>query len=423
MLEFLKKIFQDEKTQGVKTTEISLQNADGWLSERSKPWMEETQQHVEDILIRVNEELQKTRTHVEILENAKLQNPNIPFKAKQYMEGNRKSYIKAINSFLGHMEINNKDCFYLLNFCKFFDESISSLNKSTLRSYMILQEFFANETKKIAQNLKNFDDLFKGLKSELSNERIAAANNSREKIQSLKTKLKQKINLDVELKDSEASLIISNNEKDKIISDIEEFRKSDDHNDFSRLNDEKKSKATAFYHDKNQLLQSFSILERALRKYSHIAFEHEEIVLSYLKEPINTLVNDKELKILDILDNLEKTLNDNKLQIDAKKREKSIEEIKKLGKGYLEQFIKKYLSFKKEMDEIENKIIATGVAEKLKSFNNQLEDVNLRIERNNDEYNRLKNDAERINVTIANLKRESEDYIQRIFGEEVKIMV
>src|SRR3989338_5565014 len=140
MLNFLKKIFQNEAQEAKKATEISMQNLEESLYEKSKPLREEVQQLIEEALMNVNEELQRARINVDILENAKLQNPNIPFKAKQYMECNRKAYIRAVNSFLGHMEINNKDYFYLLDFAKLFDELLNDLKKGTLSSYTILQD-------------------------------------------------------------------------------------------------------------------------------------------------------------------------------------------------------------------------------------------------------------------------------------------
>ena len=423
MLEFLKRIFQNEEVKEIKLREIKLQNLEEWANEKSKPLMEELQQQIEEILMKVNEEIQRARFNVEVLENAKLQNPNIPFKAKQYMEGNRKAYIRAINSFLGHMEINNKDYFYLVDFCKFFDELINDLNKSTLRSYTILLEFFAHETNKIAQNLKNFDNLFKELKSVLNNEKMVAVNKTIEKIQSLKIKTKQKISLDVDFKNIEVSLKLANEEKNSVLAEIERFSKSDEHNNFLKLNEEKKNKAKAFYEDENQVMQSFSVLERALRKYSHIAFEHEEIVLDYLKHPIETLANDKNLVILEILKNVGKLLNENKLQIDDKKKEKSLEEIKKLNKEFLEQFLKKYFSLKAEMEDLENKIKATGVIEKLENFNKQLEEVNLRIEKNNEEYNKLENDVIKTTNSIENLRNEIGDSVKENFGEEIKVVI
>src|SRR3989338_4361355 len=419
----LKKIFKNEEQEVKKVKEIILQNMEEWLNEKSKPLMEEVWQQTEEVLMKVNEEIQRARINVEILENAKLQNPNIPFKAKQYMEGNRKAYIRAVNSFLGHMEINNKEYFYLLDFCKQFDELISDLNKGTFRSYTILQEFFANETNKIAHNLKNFDNLFKGLKSALNDDNMVAVNRAREKIQSLIAKTKKKINIDVDLKNAEADLKLANEEKDSVMAEIEKFNKSDEHSSFLKLNEERKWKATAFYNDENQILQSFSVLERALRKYSHIAFEHEEIVLDYLKHPIETLANDKNFIILDILKNLEGMLQENKLQIDDKKKEKSTEEVKKFTREFLEQFLKKYFSFNAEMEETDRKIRLSGVPEKFRSFNKRLENVNLRIEKNNEEAEKLKNDVIKMENSIANLKDDVENSVNDIFDEEVKVVI
>ncbi|MBI2656956.1 hypothetical protein HYX03_04405 [Candidatus Woesearchaeota archaeon] len=424
MLEFLRKIFKNEEVQEAReAVEISLYSLEEWLNEKSKPLMEDINQQTESILMKVNEELQRARFNVEVLGNAKLQNPNIPFKAKQYMEGNRKAYIRAVNSFLGHMEINNKDYFYLVDFCKLFDELINDLNKGTFRSYSILQEFFANETNKIAQNLKNFDTIFSRLKSFLNDEKVVNVNKTIEKAQSLKIKSKHKINLNVDFKNIEAAIKLANNEKDEVMANIQKFNDSDDHKDFLKLNEGKKSKSRSFYEDENQILQSFSVLERPLRKYSHIAFEHEEIVLEYLKQPIETLANDRNLVILEILKNLEKALNEGKLQIDSKKKDKSIEEIKKLNREFIGQFLKRYFSFKAEMEELDSKIKATRVAEKFRNFNVQLEELNLKIEKDNDEFNKLKNDVVKLANSIENLKSDIENSVREIFDEEIKVVV
>src|SRR3989344_2973668 len=292
MLEFVKKLFQKEEPAAKKAAEIQLQNLEEWISEMSKPLMEEVNRQTEDILMKVDEEAQRTRFNVEVLENSKLQNPNIPFKAKQYMEGNRKAYIRYINSFLGHMEINNKDYFYLIDFCRIFEEKINELNKDTVRSYTILQEFFANETGKIAQNLRNFYMLFSELRNVLNDEKMVKVNKAMEMAKNLKSKIKQKINIDMDFKNIDGTIKQTVSEKEMIMAGIEKFSKSDEHSRFIALSEQKKGKMTEFYTSQNSILQSFSVLERPLRKYSHFAFQHEEIVLEYLKDPIETMAND-----------------------------------------------------------------------------------------------------------------------------------
>ncbi|MAG91359.1 hypothetical protein CMO83_01655 [Candidatus Woesearchaeota archaeon] len=425
MLEFLKKIFLTDVEEEVKKplTEINLQNLEEWINEKIKPLTEEINQKSKEVLMKVNEEVQRTRFNLEVLENSKLQNPNIPFRAKQYMEGNRKAYMKSINGFLGRMEINNNDYFYLVNFCKEFDELMDVLNKSTLKSYTILQEFFANETIKIAQNLKNFDTLFKELKSALNNDMVVAANKSKEKIQRLIAKTKQKINLDVDFKSLEANVKLANDEKNKIMEEIDKFNDSEEHKNFLNLQEEKKNKENSFQNDENQILQSFAVLDRPLRKYSHVVFEHEEIVLDYIKHPIEALASDKELKITEVLKNLEKKLNENKLQLDDKKKEKALDEVKKLNKEFIEQFLKKYSTFKSEIENLDNKMKVTRVADKLKELNKKLEEANSTIEKSTKDFEQLKNETAKAETAVSELKDEVEESIKRIFAESIKVAV
>jgi len=422
MLKFLRKIFQNEEQEVKKVTEIGLQNIEEWINESSKPLMEDLNQRTEEILMKIDEETQRAKFNIEVLENAKLQNPNIPFKAKQYMEGNRKAYLKAISSFLGHLEINNKSYHYLANFCKEFDELINDLNKGTLRSYTILQEFFANETNNIAQNLKSLNEIFKEMKSVLNNENITAVNELTKKAQSLKAKSNQKINIEVEIKKVSAELKLANGNRDSIITDVEKFNESDEYKHFVNLNEEKKSKANTFYNDESRILQSFSVLEKPLRKYSHIAFEHEEIVINYLKQPIETLINDKNMEILQILKNLQNFLKDNKLQIDYKKKEKSLEEINKLNKDFIEQFLREYSSFKNEIENLDSKIKESGVSEKLKNFNGQLEDINLDIKRYEQEFARLESELIKLQSHITSLAGEIKSSIKTVFNDEIEMV-
>ena len=423
MLNFLKKIFQNGGQEGKKILKIRLHELNEWLNEKSKPVMEEMDGRVKGILMKIDEEAQRTRVNLELLEYAKLQNENIPYRAKQYMDGNRKAYVRAVSSFLGHLEINNRDYFYLVDFCKFFDDIILKLNKGTLRSYTILQEFFANETGKIAQNLKDFDGLFSALKSELNNKDVLAVNKAIEKIKMLDSRSKQKINLSIDVKNMEAELSIANTEKMAVMGGIEEFKSGPGYLDFQKLSEEKKIKTSAFYAGEDQILQSFSVMERALRKYSHVAFEHEEIVLEYLNNPIETLAGDKNLAILDILKNMEKLMNEDKIKIDGRKKEKSIEEIRRLDKDYIGNFLARYNSFKSELEDIENRIIGSNYIERLKKFNKQLEGINLRIERQGREFNLLKTELDKAENSVQTLTSEIEGSISKLFNEAVKIEI
>jgi septation ring formation regulator EzrA len=98
-----------------------------------------------------------------------------------------------------------------------------------------------------------------------------------------------------------------------------------------------------------------------------------------------------------------------------------LEEIKRLNKEYTLQFQKKYFSFKTEIGDLENKIIASGVQEKLKYFSSKLEDTNIKIEKIGNEVSKLKDDDIKTADIISALTSDIESSISEIFGEEIRI--
>jgi len=141
------------------------------------------------------------------------------------------------------------------------------------------------------------------------------------------------------------------------------------------------------------------------------------------KENVDVPASNIVKAILEILNNLKKMIEEGVLQLESKKKEKSLEEINKLNRAFIEQFLKKYSSFRAEINEIETKIRLTGVAEKFKHYNMQLEEINLDIEKLNDGFDKAKNDVAKIINSIESLKNEIESNIKLIFGQAIKILV
>ena len=162
MLNFLKKLFIKKKLGKEKET-IELNNLNGWFNAKSNAIYNNLNENIDIIKNEINSGIEKTKSNLESLKNAKLQNPNIPLRVKQIMEGNRQSYIKIISDFLNSIKIDN-DHEKLLNYCKDFDEELNSLGKSTTRSYHVLREFFEHQATNIAINIKNLDNSVKKIK-------------------------------------------------------------------------------------------------------------------------------------------------------------------------------------------------------------------------------------------------------------------
>ncbi len=172
------------------------------------------------------------------------------------------------------------------------------------------------------------------------------------------------------------NLIKSKEEKQKIVNEL------DDH--------------------KEIIIHSFSILERALRKYSKIAVDDEKLVLAYLEKPIITLRKDNELRILKILDTVESSILNNTIELKDAKGKKTIEEIKKMNRNYFESFLSKYNDLKDKITELDKKMLSSAIEEKK--------------EKNEKELEKKKKEKEELEKTIEDIKKE----IEKINIEEKK---
>jgi len=88
--------------------EIKLEELEPWIDSWSKKAFEDANLKLVSIRQRITEEKNKLLESIQNLEKAELKNPNIPERAKQIMEGNRKTYILKLNSLLEEINLPEK---------------------------------------------------------------------------------------------------------------------------------------------------------------------------------------------------------------------------------------------------------------------------------------------------------------------------
>ncbi len=121
--------------------ELSLENIDEWLQKKYSSKQDFLKGQAEGIKARISEKAAAARQNIEALKNAQLRNPNIPEKAKHFMEGNREAYTKRLAMFLESLDVP-ADAAMLSNFTEDFDKSVEEFGKATARPFAILKEFF-----------------------------------------------------------------------------------------------------------------------------------------------------------------------------------------------------------------------------------------------------------------------------------------
>jgi len=409
MLKFLKNIKNIFARKEAPEEKISLDELDAWLGIKAKPIFNELNARINEIIEKINSEKNTASENIKALESAQLQNQKIPERAKIIMEGNREGFIKKVSLFFdkidfkganSNADINLKHSNYdeLIKKCQNIENEINSLGSSTARNYHILNEFFAREAEKVAANIKNVEGCCKEITGAVSGSKISNISKIKGSIISLKNKIKLRESYLISLERNKNALQDSNNKKIEAEKKINAIKSGSDYKNYEKLLEEKEKTEIKIKEIENILFHDFSVLEKALKKYAKVAFEDEKQILGYLENPIIALAMDDDFKILKILDNLKISIEQNKLELEEKKKGKPIEKICGLGSAYLTKIKDDFISAKKMLDDLAAEIKNISSKKNLDLLNEELKNIDENIEKANSEISILSKELEKIDI-------------------------
>lgn len=327
------------------------------------------------------------------LKDAELQNKNIPQRAIHIMQGNRdafitktKRFIQDLKSEIDYSDLHNQD----------FSILIDEYNKSIRKPYMVLQEFFANESSAIASKIAEFLKLVDSYKSDVKNSPYQKYKG----ISGLLAEKKRILEVEADLKKKIEGLKSKIKEKTSQLTDIEKkgaqlegskaFR---EYQSLLKELDEKKQSAKEF---SDSVYEKLASLSRGLRKFSKTSID-SKIVDELLNNPLDTIKKAEPEKINKVLTNMQKSIDKLGLKEQNKKKFSNILDTltldwiedaqKKLKKN--EQDIKRFKELigtnpaKKERDELNRSY--GDLKSKIKFLNTQLEELEQKFEKHKTE--------------------------------------
>jgi len=168
-----------------------------------------------------------------------------------------------------------------------------------------------------------------------------------------------------------------------------------------------------------KIVHAFSVMERPLRKLTRVVMEDNEVLKKYIENPVEALVNDNELKIVNLLKKLEHNINNYTLDLKDKKREKVLETVKGLTEEFLREFINKHNELEdkfKKLDDAINENEALKMENKLSyelsNAKGNLEKVSIEI---------LNKEQELSKINIKGIQGNLEKEINLLLGTDVVI--
>jgi len=327
---------------------------------------------------RIDEISETIRERCDELEKAELQNKNIPPRAITIMDGNRKAYIHKTMHFTGKIrEIltgiktltdSNKIIDNVSKINDIFDE----YNKTTQKPYYILQEFFANESHKVASGIKkisssidNFKDNLKKSDVHKFQEVLNLLNKIRNKKQKKKELENRKRELEKDLKEDEKNISILKDE-------IKKIKESPEFNELAKVNDKLRVAKDKQKRFSDEIYYKLAPLSRAFRKYAKISFDEKSIDM-IISDPFKAIARIETVKLNEIFLGLTKNIKRRDIALKDNVQKKNLLILDELNPDFLKNTQTKIKTLMENIKDLSIKIEKNTLWSKIEEFNKKIE--------------------------------------------------
>lgn len=404
----VKAAFKLEKEPEI-VEETTVEKLDEWLGQKQSAKHDFLKGQIAVIKDRARQEKVSANQNLEALKNAELRNPNIPEKAKHFMEGNRSAYIQKTGHFIEMFNIPD-DVSAVNDFVSTFDNNVGEYGKSTARAYNILKEFFDEEASKIASNIKNMDFFASEIKKLIKESKLDELDSIKQSIDGLKAKISKKKFLLDEIGKKDERVEDLKKEKNKLLREINSLENSREHKDFQMLKTKIEEVRKEVSEKESEITGMFSALEKPMKKYARIAFNDKDLLEKYSQTPVMALSQDFGLKIVGILDNLSRAINDNTIELKDKQKPKALNEISRLDRQFLSKFVSGYAHLKKKENIIIKEMSGLEVLKKLKESKEKLSITSAMLDKAKQDLENLGGEIGKID--IEKMKKNLIEHVQ-----------
>jgi hypothetical protein len=417
MFNFLKNLLKIEP----KKEDIPTEQLKQWFSQKTEPVYSKLNIQLTDVFQSIPEHISQIKTNITNLENANIKDEEkIEPKVKQVVLGNRINYIRILSQFIDEVEIpQNINYETSNNFCSKITEKLDELSKSTGKSFYTVQHLFPDQVDAIAKNISSFNKAVKTVKSVIEKNKIQKIEEIKIHIQILIKSIEKKESLKQELEQIKTRLENSRKMKQENENKTEQLKNSKEYNEFNKIKQEKDDINIKIHSIENQIIDLFSQLAPALKKFQRITLKDDALIADYAENPVKTLLEDTNLKIIELLKNMKKSILSNSIDIRDKKREKTLEKIDQITQEQLKNMQSKYSQLKQSKNGLNNKLKSNRTMPLLEEMQYKHEHHLSMIEKLKKDIQETEEKIESININ--NIKEKLQNKIKESVNIELDI--
>ncbi len=402
--------------QEISTVSVSLNNLPKWFKQKADPIVEEARENIKRTFSLIQQEVKEALRACELLEIEQLRNESIPEKVKLIMHGNRRSYLHLTRMLLATLS-QPSDITYksVMAFLEQFEEQLSTYTKSSQKNYLVLQEFFKDESKVVAMHIKRINELVRTLLDNPYKDIITVS----DAIYRLTKLQRDRENVRVEWQQTQEKMKILHAQIEKNRIEIGKQMDSFEYARVKEFREEKERSEKGLKKVEEDISLVFSPLLPALKKFSHIDMGHEVFLAQYVENPSAAVKADTHLTILMVLPKVVEAIEAGKIDLKDKKRQKALEQAKQVTEEYLKQYQATISMLENSLAQVEKQLKSNPVIQSIEEYSYRNEHLKRSMAKFEEESLKLEKGLEQ--KEQGELQKIIIDHIRKLFSIEVKL--
>lgn len=377
-----------------------------WYEVKQEPLKEQLTKEICKTNKNISYIIKNAQEKIDALQKAVPPNPNITPREKHFLQGNKEAYTKKISAFLEELALP-EEIEEINGFIKDFRMRMHELAQGVARPMQILNEFLSHETREVTLPLGQIEKEIQILEEEFQKTKLVLAEKTKAQIQELQVQIIRKEELVTEINTITTEINELRQQNKELNEEITLLQNDRNLNTAKQQKQEITSKIIQM---QKEILDSFSAIETAMKKYAHNAYKHKELATKYLESPIDALMQDFQLEITEIFAEIKRQAEHNKIEMKDKKIKKTLQEIDKITKDRLGTFLREYGQMHKDEKELQDRIDRMDVSIALYEKENR--------KRKNE--NKLHDLAGKKDLLKIELGKTTADEIRQELCEEIK---
>ena len=411
---FFSRIFKKEEE--IESYAVTTGEFFSWYDTFSREVLDNIKKEFEKKRISIKTAIMQSHQKVIELEDIPIKKMGNYIEETQLIQDHKNSYTQAANRFLISIEMPEKiDYLLLTEFISRYEDLLNEFKKNTQKSQYIIKDNYSEKINDINSQIMIVDQNIR----DIIDPRIKTLEQIRQEMQNLQKKIRLQ-NLAKEVIASEKQKLDEfEDARKKAQNKIEEMKNTPYYSELKKLEEDQASAEKELTHLEKSIYDSFAPLQKAFRKFAKISVTDEMTIERYATNPISTLLDDSNLKIIEILDNMRRSISSGTLEITQDEKAKIPKNLEQLDDDYIKYKRAELESKKDALDSIKKRITLSVVVQTVK-------EAEYKFNHNQDKIKTLKSNIEKLENIIKGedifkLSKYITERIKQNFNIQLKI--